>query len=102
MSRPLEKFTDDQEKKLKEFVAKRFKVFKFLLNTQDIDEYVRTLEQAKYLDDAFEEMGVGGKGNADILLRARGWYLLAKKIHDLLRGIKDTKISRWRELTNGT
>ena len=97
-SRPLDFFSEEQEAKLRAYVKVKFRTFKFLADSQDLEFYLPKLEKMKCLDEAFKAMGIGNNNTADKLTRARGWTLLAENFANMLREIKDTKIAKWRRL----
>ena len=100
-SRPLDVLTDCQEKKLHAHVLKQHKVIKFLHESQKFDSYITVIENNGELDRVFKALGMDGRGPEMELKRARSWVLVATSFQEMLRQIKDIKISRWRDHIKG-
>ena len=101
-SRPFVSLGIEREERLRNHVVRRYKCFKFLTNSQEIDRHFPFLERSNELAKAFRAIGMDKQTPSGALEGARCYKLVGSKIEGHLRSIRANKVKSWRNyVANG-
>ena len=101
-SRPLMDLGFEREEKLRNHVIRRYKCFKFVPHSNDVDTYLPFLERSNELARAFKAIGMDEQTPSGALDRARCYRLVGSKIEGHLRSIRANKVKIWKNyVANG-